>query len=257
MKSELGEPIQRVALSAILLGESISFMRGSIPLTCYTVIMKLVGNVHLVEGKSADIPQVLSMLEGEGITISANPDLHVRHHRHFGIDEARDLSARAALKALEGVRRVFVLAVDSITAEAQNALLKTLEDAPGNALFIFLHPAPQTLLPTVRSRAQMLALPPNVQGRSLNSALEFLKANPAKRLDMLKPFLDKNEDDRRDMGTTLQFLSALECSLAPLTTDGSARAGIVAIYRARKYIGDRGALAKPLLEQVALLVPVI
>ena len=212
---------------------------------------KWVGNVQIVEGEAGDIPQLLSILEGEGITAPGNPDVHVRHHARFGIDDARDLAARAVLKAFGGGRRVFVVAVDAITAEAQNALLKTLEEAPGNALFVFVHPAPMQLLPTVRSRAQILHLPrdKNVGHRmSYISAEDFLRQTPAKRLDMLKSLLEKGDDERRDIGAILAFLASLERSLAKHPVS------LVSVYRARKYITDRGALNKPLLEQVALLI---
>ena len=68
---------------------------------------------------------------------------------------------------------------------------------------------------------------------------------------MLKPLLEKDEDDKRDIGKIVAFLSALERALKRKPE------GLHAIYRARKYIGDKGALVKPLLEQVALLVPKI
>jgi hypothetical protein len=83
----------------------------------------------------------------------------------------------------------------------------------------------------------------------LVSAKKFLAAAPEQRLEMLKPLLEKDEDDKRDLRPILALLASLEHSLAKVP------AGLPAVYRARKYIGDKGALVKPLLEQVALLVP--
>jgi len=225
----------------------------------------LAGNVHIAAGSAEDIPAVLVLLRGEGVETAGNPDLYVRAFRTFGIDDARDLRDRAAARALGSAqpstrlrpaRRVFVIAADSIPHEAQNALLKTLEEPRGSALFIFIHPAPQTLLPTVRSRAQFLTLPRADIGRPTSNMRtgDFLRAAPAKRLDMLKPLLEKDEDDRRNVGAMVAFLASLERTLAPNAPKPGNRAGIEAVYRARKYIGDRGALVKPLLEQIALLV---
>jgi hypothetical protein len=69
---------------------------------------------------------------------------------------------------------------------------------------------------------------------------------------MLKPLLEKNDDDRRDIGAIITFLSSLERMLADMP---HAREGIDAVYRTRKYAGDKGSLLKPLLEHVALLCP--
>lgn len=215
--------------------------------------MELTGNVHLSAGTAADIQAVLALLRVAGIETDGNPDLSIEEFKSFGIDDARELRERAALKPA-GARRVFLIALSSITAEAQNALLKTLEEPSGDALFIILHPAPQTLLPTLRSRAQMLALASSSDAPLSVDPRTFLKAAAQKRLDMLKPLLEKGDDDRRDFGQIFAFLAGLERELA--VAKAADREGIAAIYRARGYLSDRGALVKPLLEHVALIVHV-
>ena len=207
----------------------------------------LAGHAYLVAGRSEDIDTVLELLKKEGVDTEKNPDLYIRQYGQFAIDDARQLIERAALRAI-GERRVFVLCIDSINADAQNALLKTLEEPPGGTLFFFLHPAPDTLLPTIRSRAQMLSLPSRSARAPLIDVATFLKATPAKRLDMLEPLLEKDQAEHRDFGEILAFLSALEKHLQ------KSPHGLHALYRARRYITDRGALVKPLLEQMALLI---
>lgn len=208
--------------------------------------MALVGNTHLVAGSSEMIPAVLSLLEGEGIKTRGNADVYVRVYQSFGVDEARELRERASSRALSG-RRVFIVATPGMTTEAQNALLKTLEEPSGDAHFFLIVPSPHTLLSTLRSRAQVLFLEANT-GESIVDVKQFLAATPDKRLDMLKPLLEKDEDEKRDLGAILAFLSSLERTLE------KSPESLGAVYRARKYIGDKGALIKSLLEQLALLV---
>jgi DNA polymerase III delta prime subunit len=214
--------------------------------------MSFVGNVQLVAGSGSDTGAVLKLLDEAGIETAGNPDLSVETYQTFGIDDARRLRERAALRPAQGKSRTFVIAMSGITAEAQNALLKTLEEPAGNALFIIVHPAPETLLPTLRSRAQLLAVPYMGQPQGNLDAKEFLNALSQERLDMLKPLLEKGDDDKRDLGQILAFLAALERELAAATHID--RAGIEAVYRARSFLADRGALVKPLLEQLALLL---
>ncbi len=205
----------------------------------------------MIEGGPEIVPAVLDFLEEQGIRTKGNLDLYMRVYKHFGVGEARELRERAVLRSL-GERRVFVLATPDMNREAQNALLKTLEEPAGNALFIFIVPSPQTLLPTLRSRMQGLSLLSNLRNLASSkivSVEKFLSAVPQKRLDMLKHLLEKGEDEKRDLGAILSFLSELETKLVKHPN------GLHAIYRARKYVADRGALMKPLLEQVALLVP--
>ena len=215
--------------------------------------MKLIGGAHLISGGPESVPRLLAFLEAEGISTRQNPDVYVREYVHFGIDEARELRERASSRALSGDRRVFIIAAPGMNSEAQNALLKTLEEPPADAMFFFIVPSPEMLLPTLRSRAQVLPLPGALTKENGVDVAEFLATVPAQRITMLKPLLERDKNDDRDVGAIIAFLSSLERAVGAKVPRNSG--GLKAIYRARKYITDKGALLKPLLEQVALLVP--
>ena len=70
------------------------------------------------------------------------------------VQQIRELTRLAALAPRRGRRRVFLVdPADRMNFEAQNALLKTLEEPPGEALLILVASRPHQLLSTVRSRA--------------------------------------------------------------------------------------------------------
>ena len=215
----------------------------------------LVGNAHVVAGNSTSLPVVIAFLKNEGIHTSGNPDVYVRSYMQFGADEARELKRRAFLRAVGEGSRIFVITTPGMTVESQNVLLKTLEEPPADAVFIFVVPSPGTLLPTFRSRCQVLELPHLTEADGALDAKQFLSATQEVRLDMLKPLLEKNEDDKRDAALILAFLSSLEREMAHKSLQVYPREGIESVYRARKYVMDKGALVKPLLEQVAILSP--
>jgi DNA polymerase-3 subunit delta' len=74
------------------------------------------------------------------------------------IDVVRDVLERAAYRPFEGRRRVvLVREADTLEPQAQNALLKSLEEPPPGTVFILTTAVPGALLPTVRSRAMRLA----------------------------------------------------------------------------------------------------
>lgn len=73
------------------------------------------------------------------------------------VDQVRDAIERAAYRPFEGRRRVVIIdGADALNAEAQNALLKTLEEPPAASTFILVTSRPDMLLPTVLSRCQRL-----------------------------------------------------------------------------------------------------
>jgi DNA polymerase III subunit delta' len=73
------------------------------------------------------------------------------------VDQVREAIERTGYRPFEGRRRVVIIDdVDAMMAEAQNALLKTLEEPPASSMFVLVTPRPDMLLPTVRSRCQQL-----------------------------------------------------------------------------------------------------
>lgn len=210
------------------------------------------GHAYLIAGGTEKRDSLLKFLKECGIEVEGNPDVYIREYLSFKIDDARELRERAMARAVLGARRVFIVTTPAMTTDAQNALLKVLEEPYGDALFFFLVPSPSTLLATFRSRAQTLELDPLNDVLPRTEAARFLQSTLERRIDMLKPLYQRNDGEERDIRGAILLLSALERELRGKSEAGE---GIRAIYRARKYVTDKGALLKPLLEQVALLVP--
>ena len=73
-------------------------------------------------------------------------------------DQVRHVIAQSKYRPFEGKKRVVVIVeADKLTFEAQNALLKSLEEPSDASQFILVTEAPDVLLATVRSRCQCLA----------------------------------------------------------------------------------------------------
>ena len=95
-----------------------------------------------------------------------------REYERFGVDEARELIALASLKNFAAA--TFFAGASSITSEAQQALLKLLEEPQEGTTFIFLVPH-GALIATLKSR--MLLYPEVIAKFSRSDLLagEFLK----------------------------------------------------------------------------------
>lgn len=78
----------------------------------------------------------------------------------IGVDDIREALAKLAVVAYEGGgRAVIVDNADKLTPQAQNALLKSLEEPRGDLTWFLLTADPAVILPTVRSRCRQVVMP--------------------------------------------------------------------------------------------------
>lgn len=77
------------------------------------------------------------------------------------VDQIRDLNHFFSLRpAMSGWRVGVIDSLDEMNISGMNALLKTLEEPPNNALLILISHGSQPILPTIRSRCQILRFYP-------------------------------------------------------------------------------------------------
>ena len=77
------------------------------------------------------------------------------------IGQIRELQKQIIYEPLEASRKVYILTdVDRMNDYAENALLKTLEEPPASSVLILLTSNVRVLLPTTRSRCQILQFHP-------------------------------------------------------------------------------------------------
>ncbi len=81
--------------------------------------------------------------------------------REILVEQARQMRADAWVRPNEAARKVYVIHnAQSMRPEAQNAILKLLEEGPSYAAFLLLADNPGALLPTIRSRCEAVSLTP-------------------------------------------------------------------------------------------------
>ena len=87
-----------------------------------------------------------------------HPDfIRVKPEKSIGVDAVRDVIERLSVKPYEANRHVVVIEqADKMTAQAQNALLKTLETPPGQDVFFLIATQMTAMLPTIVSRCRVV-----------------------------------------------------------------------------------------------------
>lgn len=115
-----------------------------------------------------------------------------------GIEMIRDFERELSLTPRNSPAKVGILTdMDRLTPEAQNALLKTIEEPPPHTYIIGTTNSPEALLPTVRSRMSVVRLTNVAQIFDTSILLTLLRESPGKRLSTLEPFIATRDDAKK------------------------------------------------------------
>lgn len=142
-------------------------------------------------GRCRDCRKMAAGVHPDYIPLLRQKDDKGNLRREIYVDQIRAMTADAAVAPNESRRKVYVIEeAGRMNVQAQNALLKALEDPPGHACFILCTAAADALLPTVRSRCVRLdgARETAENGAAAPFAREYLQLAGEKRRAMLMQF---------------------------------------------------------------------
>lgn len=166
----------------------------------------------------------------------------------MGIDDARALTSAAYQKPLSAPYRYFILGFREYTIEAQNALLKLLEEPPETAQFYIVIENHAKLLPTLLSRLVVEASESSVnEASSVHAdARTFMEASYTERLAII---LDRTT--RKDDVWAERIMDALE-----VYAEKESHIELMRILTdVRPVFSLPGASKKMILEHLALTLP--
>lgn len=213
-------------------------------------------HAYLVVGNKDEAERSLhAFFEAAGQKLIGSPDFFHWKEETFGVDDARELSARALRRAFtsrlpsgQAGKKVFFLAPESITIQAQNALLKTFEEPIADTHFFLVVRGEELIIPTLRSRCQVLRVRHSVSNKS--EAEEFLKLPLKKRLDFAKKFVEKELNISAFLDDLLSYLRTSGTS----ADGGQTSVSIEKVYKMRLLSDAPSASSRLVLEHLALIL---
>ena len=101
------------------------------------------------------------------------------------VRDASDIILKMALKSYEAAYKVIIIwMAEKLNESASNKLLKTFEEPPENTLIILVAERYELLIPTVRSRAQLIKVPKISTGDIKNALISKLNIDDEKATDI-------------------------------------------------------------------------
>ncbi len=155
-----------------------------------------------------------------------HPDLMwiVPEGRTLKVDEIRDIPRQLSYSPLEAAKRVVVIAnAEKMSVSAANALLKSLEEPPESSRFVLLVDDPNLVLETIRSRCQLVRVPPMSRAEILGelrnqyNGVEEMKLSEAAALSggsqsKAEAYLDSEENQKLVSSAVRALLRSWEWS---------------------------------------------
>ena len=149
-----------------------------------------------------------------------HPDISIitpqKDKKNIVVERIREILKDASKKPYENAKKVYIIAYgDEMNEQAQNAFLKLLEEPPEYAVFVILAENAASLLPTVRSRCEIIKFPP----ASAEKIKEILKANypELRNIDFLARYSHGNIEKAKKLAGDEGFmpLRSGACEILP------------------------------------------
>jgi DNA polymerase III delta prime subunit len=208
-------------------------------------------HAHIVELNGQTLERAVLLVE-EKIVLHHKNELCYSKKFLFNslkIKQAKKISSATENKNASNERSIFLIGFNTATREAQNALLKTLEEPPHGTSFVLLVPTSDILLETIQSRCISLTLEHTPSSRH-----SFLGSSYKERLEHVKKLIENKE-------LLDQFYTALEREIKELlssyqgTPDEVRKLSLP--FKYKKALMKHSPSSKYLLEEIALSLPLI
>jgi DNA polymerase III delta prime subunit len=216
----------------------------------------------IVGNRTANLSALDSFIENQlEMKLVGNPNVWKKEYASFAIDDAREIQELHSRKAAVNGRRLFIIIADSLTLQAQNALLKIFEEPGSETHFFLIIHSSSRILSTLQSRVVVIQQKISeflATDDIFKKAKVFLAASKPERLKIVKEMMGDIEKGHISKQDTIFFLQTL-MKIVHLEKKSSewSKEDILKLGELQKindYIQDQSSSIKLLLEYTALLL---
>lgn len=191
-----------------------------------------------------------SLLSFDRHQVHRHPDFFEYKTDRLGIKDGHAIKQQAFLSSSTGTAKIFLIITNSFTKEAENALLKLLEEPPKETYFFIAASSLDNLSLILRSRLAVLT---DREGYDMDEEkkeflIKFLKCQPQKRLEIVKKLVDDRE-------RTSEFVKGLELVALGLSEKKNLSDIIEDIKLSRSLIEHPALSCRLILEYLSLSLP--
>lgn len=218
-------------------------------------------HAYIVEGNTEEShASLFSILKTHFGMVPGHADLFIFDTESMGVDNVTDIISANMRKPVAGGKKFIVTSFTTISHNAQNSLLKTLEEPQKNTHIFLLTQTASVFLPTVLSRVHVVGLENSTESSGRESvtseasllAATFLSSPIPRRLELVKEMIKDRDDERINDAFVERFVAELETKAYTHNADLKKTSYMAPFLVVDEYLRDQSSSKKLLLEYLAL-----
>lgn len=217
---------------------------------------------YIIEGNPADLSQdLLRFLEERGEIETQSPDVLCQTYESFTMDDSLEIKDWHSRMGIGSGKKVCIIATNFINREAEQTLLKIIEEPAVNTHFFIIVPDSSVLLPTIISRTHTVKVGQLEDLKIKKDVIDFIKSSPKDRVDMVA-FIIKENKDEDSSGKLRHYATAFINEIEDFfykrfkenINDENNKFILNELQKSRGYLSTPGASVKMVLEHLALMI---
>jgi len=217
---------------------------------------------YVVEGNPEEISFLIrKLLEDRGEINLQSPDVLVNIYDSFSMEDSQNIKEWYKNKPTDGKKKVCVVGTKFINREAEQSLLKIIEEPTNNTHFFIVVPDASLLLGTILSRVHLIKIDTTDSILENEFALTFLKSSPSIRIEKIADIIKEFKDSENSGGlrykaiTIINSLERIIYKKWKLDLNNEDIKFILnELKNCREFLGTPGASVKMILEHIALVI---
>jgi len=205
----------------------------------------------------------LKFLEKRGEIESNSPDVLCQTYESFTMNDGSQIKDWHSRSGITEGKKICIIATKFINREAEQTLLKIVEEPAVNTHFFIIVPDASVLLDTIISRTHVIKIKQssNSHLEIKKDALEFILSSVADRIKKVAEIIknNKSEDSSGQLRFyATSFVNELEIifheKFIKNRTDKKIQFILNELQKSREYLSTPGAAVKMILEHLALVL---
>lgn len=217
---------------------------------------------YVLEGNPEEIVYLLRIyLEERGEINKNSPDLMLNLYDAFNIEDGYKIKEWHKNRAVDGKKKICIIGAKFINREAEQSLLKIIEEPTDGTHFFIVVPDASLLAETILSRVHLIKNLKSDNNFENKIAEGFIKATPKNRIEKVAEIIKEFKDNENSGGLryyAISLLNGIERIIYNKwkkdLNNEELKFILEELKNCRGFLGTPGAAVKMILEHIALVI---